>query len=254
MSGWSYASLVTSILTLLISAFYVYKYRSTKASVIAGSASISVLASLISNAVLFSFLKTPEVKVSVVFFLRGVYYAFAFYTIFYAFHCILRDANQNGKLLLYIGYMWMAVTMSISLASAILMGGNAYYYSDRMMDDVYNITLFTVHSIWGFVAIALLLFFTNKERLNTKSVSTKLAFIGLTMVAAIASTVTTYQSVSNVTEGVSFFLVDLTIKAAILIAVFYGPTWIQANSIENDGVKTEIDGDLEANQESNSSN
>ncbi|GAA5810196.1 hypothetical protein MFLAVUS_003615 [Mucor flavus] len=122
------------------------------------------------------------------------------------------------------------------------------------MNDLYNITLFTVHSIWGFVALALLLYFMNKERLNTKSVSTMLAFIGLTMVAAITSTVTTYKSVNNVTEGVSFFLVDLTTKAAILIAAFYGPTWIQVNSIENDGIKTEIDGDLEANQESNSSN
>ncbi|GAA5796087.1 hypothetical protein HPULCUR_001456 [Helicostylum pulchrum] len=91
----------------------------------------------------------------------------------------------------------------------------------------------------------------NKKHLNPKSGSTMLAFIGLTLVAAITSTVLLNIYANDVTGGVSFFLEELTIKAAILIAACYGPTWIQVNSIENNGSKTEIDGDLEANQEPN---
>ncbi|KAG2236516.1 hypothetical protein INT48_000816 [Thamnidium elegans] len=247
---WRYVSLVTSIVTFLITAFYIYKYRSIKAVVTAGSASISALAFLISNVLVLSPLNTPPIKTSPIFMLRGIRYAFAFHAVFYAFQYIIYNNNQNKKLVVYIGYIWMAVTISVSIATAVLFNVNTF-----SSVNIYDLLVLTKHSIWGFIAVALLLYFTNKKHLNRKSRATMSVFIGLNLISAITATVITYVPIyiQDLGYGVAFFLDELIFKVAIIIAACYGSTWIQTGSSESYGSKTESDSDLEINQESNTS-
>ncbi|GAA5796096.1 hypothetical protein HPULCUR_001465 [Helicostylum pulchrum] len=238
---WFGVSLAASVLTFLVTAFYVYKYRSTKAAIIAGSASLSSLASLISNAIYISAMFIPDVSLPVTEALFGVERAFAFFTIFYAFHCIIPKVVQGHKLVVYVGYVWMVVTVAIGIAVSVLISG--------MAESTVHLMLLLFHSIWGFIAVTLLLYFMNTKYFNRKTGSTMMAFIGLHLFSAIATISIAYSTSYNITllNAILFFFSYLPVRIAAIIAACYGSTWIQGSSNKNYIISNTETEDLEAN-------
>ncbi|KAI9259208.1 hypothetical protein EDC94DRAFT_612665 [Helicostylum pulchrum] len=240
---WFGVSLAASVLTFLVTAFYVYKYRSTKAAIIAGSASLSSLASLISNAIYISAMFIPVVPFYVSNVLFGVELAFAFFAIFYAFHCIIPKAVQGHKLVVYVGYVWMVVTVAIGIAISVLMSNG------EISDSILHLRLSLPYSIWGFIAVTLLLYFMNTKYFNRKTGSTMMAFIGLHLISAIATISVAYSNSFNITllNVIMFFFSYLPVRIAAIIAACYGSTWIQGSSNKNYIISNTETEDLEAN-------
>ncbi|GAA5796089.1 hypothetical protein HPULCUR_001458 [Helicostylum pulchrum] len=248
---WFDVSLAASVLTFLVTAFYVYKYRSTKAAIIAGSASLSTLASLISDAIYISAMLTRDVQLSVSNVLLGVELAFAFFAIFYAFHCIIPKAVQGRKLVVYVGYVWMVVTVAIGIAVSVLMSNDIYNYTNEISDSTLHLILSLPYSIWGFIAVTLLLFFMNLKDLNLKTGYTMSVFIILHLISAVITTIMVYSDFYNtmVPNAIIFFFSYLLLRIAAILAVYYGSTWIQDNN--NYVVSNTESEDLEANQPAN---
>jgi hypothetical protein len=246
---WSYASLATSVITFLITAFYIYKYRSTKAAFIAGSASISALSLIISNAMLIASILNIAFSLSVQSMLIGFQYSFAFHTIFYAFHRIIKNAKKSNKIVVYVGYIWMVVTIAIAIAVLALMNKENFFYSDQSYIFLYDMLSLLSYSIWGFIAVALLLYFVNKNYFSRKTGYTILSFIGLNLISAVVAIIIAFTVENNIqlANGILFFFVDVPTKISLVIAAYYGYTWIQDNSNGNCIVNMTESGDLEAN-------
>lgn len=244
--SWSIASLAIATLTFLIVGFYVDKYQSTKkAAFIAGGASISALALLISYVMIVASIVGENLRLSVTTTPLAFQYSFAFYTVFYAFHCLIPSESKSNKLVVYVGYIWIVVIIAIAIAVLVILVGGKFGYSDPF----FGLGLFIKYSIWGFIAVTLLLYFMNKKFLNSKTRSTMLAFIGLHVIAAISRTSVGYSHISNMylIQGVKFFFVDLPMETAIIMAAYYSSTWIQDNSSNDYNVSQAGSDDLEAN-------
>ncbi|GAA5812932.1 hypothetical protein MFLAVUS_006393 [Mucor flavus] len=247
---WFGVSLATSSLSFLITSFYVYKYRSTKAAIIAGSASLSTLASLIFDAICMSALFNMDVQTAVLNALFAVERAFAFLTIFYAFHCIIRNAGQGHKLVVYVGYAWMVVTVAVSIAVSVFTVDDLYNRPlAKTNSSLLHLRLLLSYSNWGFIAVTLLIYFMNTKYFNRKAGSTMLAFIGLHLISAITSISINYSTTDNIMllNAIVFFFSNLLLKIAVIISACYGSTWIQDTSNKNYIIDNTESEDLEAN-------
>lgn len=229
---WMYASLAISVLTFLITVFCIYKYRSTKAVFIAGGASISVLALLISHALTIAVYLGQDIRVALSSVLLSIQYSFAFYTIFYAFNCLMINASKSKKLVVYFGYIWIVVAIACAIAATAINAGGNFANSETARITVSDLIWFVSYTIWGSIAIALLLFFMNIKLLNRKTKFTMLAFIGLNVIASITILALNYtnSNVSYSRNGIFFFLSELPMDISIVLAAYYGLAWIQDHS------------------------
>ncbi|GAA5810197.1 hypothetical protein MFLAVUS_003616 [Mucor flavus] len=218
---------------------------------ITASAFISALASLTSVAIVFAYETNSIIELRALFVLRGIQYAFAFHTMLYAFYCNVVRVDGGDKALVNIGFLWMVATLAISLA-ATFMYGKEDYYDDLFAENLYNVIVITMLSSWGFIAVILLLYIRNNQHFNVDSGATVVIYIFLVIIQAVTTTIIMFSSVAEegVHPAVVFFLTDLTMDIAIILATSYGPVWIGDKSGEKIVEVNRKFGDLEANRRS----
>lgn len=250
ITGWSIATLIASSLTFFLSIRYIYINTVYKRKGITRSAFISALFSLTSVAIVFAYEENSITDISVLFVFRGIQYAFAFNTMLYAFYRNIVRVGGEDKPLVYIGYMWLLVIMGVSLAATLMTKNMRWkYYDSTDLERIYNVITVTMLSSWGFIVIIILLHIRNRQHFSADSESTVVYYILLVLIQAITTTVILYSPLSDngVHPAVVFFLVDLTMYIAILIAANRSPVWIGDELKERKSDVNTNSGDLEAN-------
>lgn len=126
----------------------------------------------------------------------------------------------------------MFVAIACAIAATAIVTGDKFFNSQTAYIIVSDLVWFVSYSIWRSIAIALLLFFVNMKLLNRKAKFTMLAFIGLNVIASIAVLALNYtnSNTSYPRNGIYFFFEELPMEIAIVIAAYYGHTWIQGHS------------------------
>ncbi|KAI8079125.1 hypothetical protein BDF21DRAFT_419503 [Thamnidium elegans] len=172
----------------------------------------------------------------------------------YAFYCNIVQANREDKVLVYIGYIWMFVTIGVSFAATLMTNTIEWnYYDSSYMEHIYNVVAITMLSSWGFIAVIILLYFRNNQLFNEDNATSVVIYIFLVLIQAITTTVILYGSSNSngAHPAVVFFLTDVPMYIAIIIAAHFGPVWIGDElKIKKVNGNTKSD-DLEANHGSN---
>ncbi|KAI9274016.1 hypothetical protein EDC94DRAFT_654933 [Helicostylum pulchrum] len=250
-TGWTVATLVASSLTLFISLCYTHINSVYKRRGITWSVFFSALFSLTSVAIVFAEKESSNINLSVLFVFRGIQYAFAFNTMLYVFYRHLVGVEGEEKSLVYIGYMWLFVVIGVSLAATLMTHNISWnFYNTRDFKKIYNVIAVTMLSSWGFVAVIILLYIRNKQRLYAGSEASVIIYIFLVLIQTITTTAILYSpSGDNGTNtAFVFFLVDLPMDIAILIAAHYGPVWIGDKLKGGKSNVNNNSGDLEASR------
>ncbi|KAG2237299.1 hypothetical protein INT48_009032 [Thamnidium elegans] len=199
-------------------------------------------------AIIFANENSSRINLSALFVIRGIQYAFAFHTMLYAFYRNIVRVNGEDKYLVNIGYIWMFVTLGVSLAATLMTNNISWrFYDIRDFKNIYNVVAVTMLSSWGFIAIIILLYIKNRQHFSVDSETTVIIYIFLVLIQTITTTVTMYRYAGNddIRSAFDFFLIDLPMDIAIIIAAHRGPVRIGDANINSKS------GDLEVNHGSN---
>lgn len=225
--SWIYPVIISSVLFfVLISLHHLTsgpKYRKQ----IGSFGFISALADLISASIITAnaLLSTP-INLNAIFLLHGIRYTFAFSVVLFVFKRIIQKRQGNGIFLVYLGFVWVMVTVIISGVITIMLRDEYWYYDDNVI-NLLNLILVMLNAVWGFIAIIAALFFLNRKHFTKKNENTMGVYITLVLVVAITTSFITLTELrSGIMEGCSFLLVDLPMKIALFISVYCGPLWI----------------------------
>lgn len=223
-SSWSYITMVLFLTLVVILGFYIATYSARRTS-IGFSALVTALTGLICSilAVATYRITSESSVVGAFMFFYGMYISFAFVPGMYAFLIISRQMEcQVGILLSYIGFIWVAVTMTTGLALSIIISTqNTLNYASAL--------LFFYLSNWVFVLLNLILNGINFKRVTGKASTTIQVYSFLNLISVVSFTIITFYPTPlslSTSFLISLFFCDLTIAIAMLVAVLNGYLWI----------------------------
>lgn len=269
-----YGSLIISAVTvgvMLASCFFPSKRPGIIGYLCLAAGSVGVLASALMVTIL-----RPMQSAHYYYFLYGVYNSLIYIPLLVQLHLIARQQKREGKsrkylrigkCFIYLGYLWSIAVLAAGIALIILGIKSEEYMSPslgrenpennlKFLQMAQQATLFIYYSIWGFIAINLVLTTTFYNTFKIPSKRCALILFNLfTIIAMITSTVVTatlpkygpgYFDNAKTIGFVSIFLIDLPNALAIIV-------WFFAHGGKPDRQQTVVPLDSEANTDNTSS-